>query len=333
METLANHSASGSDRVDSRGGSRRLSFSALGEFAPILGLVLISIVFSVLTGLRIFGPINLQSLTNQVLITALVSAGAVFVFGSGAFDMSLGGSLGLTAIIGAEVAMATGSIVWMALACLAVSLLIGLVKGLLAAYVEVPFFIVTIVIGVFLGALGLLVMGKETVLTISTLPAIADMTPINLASLGFVFAAGAFLFNFTKLGKSCKLVGGNERAARQSGIEVRRTKILAFLVSALTIAIAATIILLRTKTASAFTGATAGTDIMVALVLGGMPLSGGPRSKLSAALVGAASITVLNSGLAILGAGPGVIQALRGITFLAVVYVASLSYRTGLLPR
>ena len=44
-----------------------------------------------------------------------------------------------------------------------------------------------------------------------------------------------------------------------------------------------------------------GNDVMVALVLGGMPLSGGPRSKISAGIIGAATITILNSGLTILG--------------------------------
>ncbi len=333
MEDTLNHDEPGRTPDGAPKKRRRPSAAALGELAPLLGLLLISTLFLVLTEGRIFGPINLRSLTNQELITALVAAGAVFVFGAGAFDMSMSGSLCLTAIIGAKVAMATGSIAAMVVACVAVSLLIGIVKGLLAAYVEVPFFIVTIVIGVFLGALGLLAMGKETVLTISALPRIRDMTPINLGSLASVFLGGLVLFNLTSLGKSCKLVGGNERAARQSGIDVRRTKLLAFLVSALTVSIAAIVILLRTKTASALTGGTVGTDIMVALVLGGMPLSGGPRSRIGAALVGAATITVLNSGLAIMGAGPGVIQGFRGITFIAVVFVASLSYRTRLLPR
>lgn len=74
-------------------------------------------------------------------------------------------------------------------------------------------------------------------------------------------------------------------------------------------------------------------DVMVALVVGGMPLSGGARSKISAGLVGAVTITVLNSGLAILGLSAGEIQIFRGIVFIVVVLVASLSYRGKLLPR
>lgn len=64
-----------------------------------------------------------------------------------------------------------------------------------------------------------------------------------------------------------------------------------------------------------------------------MPLTGGPRSRISAGLIGAATITVLNTGLTMMGLTTAVIQVFRAIIFLAVVYVASMTYRTKLLPR
>ena len=309
------------------------NLSTISDYAPIVGFVLLSLFFFILTDGKIFSPTNLKSLSNQVLITALVGVGAVFVFGAGAFDMSMSGSVGLAAIIGAKIAMETGSIAYMLTTCLLVSLLLGIIKGLLAAYVDVPFFIVTIVIGTLLSALGLLIMGRETVLSLTNIPTIEDMTIINIMTLGGYFLLGVTLFNYTKIGKSCKLIGANEIAARQSGINIERNIITAFLISALGASLAAMIILLRTKTASPTTGGTIGFDIIVALVLGGMPLSGGPRSKISAGVIGAATITVLNSGLVIMGAGTGTIQIFRGVIFLVVVFVASLNYRTQLLPR
>lgn len=310
-----------------------INLADVSNWAPAIGLVLIALVFFVVTDGKIFGPINLKSLTNQVIVTALVGLGAVFVFGAGAFDMSLSGTLCLTAIVGAKAGMATGSIWAMLAACLLVSLALGIVKGLLAAYLDAPFFIVTIVIGALLGALGLLIMGKETVLTVSNVPTIKDMTAVNVVTLGGFFLVSLLLFNYTRIGKSCKLIGGNAIAAKQSGINIEQTKIIAFLVSAVSVSLAAFIILLRTKTASPTTGGTIGIDVIVALVLGGMALSGGPRSKISAGVIGAATITVLNSGLVIMGVGPGAIQIVRGIIFIAVVFIASMSYRTKLLPR
>lgn len=307
--------------------------ATVGAWAPVIGLVAIVVVMSALTKGEILSATNLKSLTNQVLVTALVGVGAVFVFAAGAFDMSLSGSVAVATVIGAKVALATGSIPMALAACLAVSLGVGLVKGLLAAFVKIPFFILTIVIGSLLTALVLVIMGTDTVLIVSTLADISDLTVVNVITLGGFFLLALVLFNYTRLGKSCKLIGGNEVAARQSGISLERTRIMAFLVSAMGVGLAAFIVLLRTRTASPTTGATVGLDVIVALVLGGMPLSGGPRSRISAALVGAATITVLNSGLAMLGLGNGTVQIVRGATFLAVVLLASLGYRSRLLPR
>jgi ABC-type xylose transport system permease subunit len=111
---------------------RSFNLAAVSDFAPIVGFVLIAVFFSIMTDGKIFGPTNIKSLTNQVIVTALVGLGAVFVFGAGAFDMSMSGSVCLTAIIGAKVAMATGSIAYMLIACVVVSLTLGIIKGLLA---------------------------------------------------------------------------------------------------------------------------------------------------------------------------------------------------------
>lgn len=310
-----------------------INTSAISDLAPIIGFVLLAIFFFIMTDGKIFEPTNLKNLTNQVLITALVGIGAVFIFGAGQFDMSLSGSVALAAIIGAKVAMATGSITYMLIVCLIISLGLGLMKGLLAAYLDVPFFIVTIVMGALLIALGLLIIGNESVLSLTNIPTIEDMTLVNIITLGGFYLFGITIFNYTKIGKSLKMIGGNKVAAKQSGINIEKNTIIAFLVSALGVGLAAIIILLRTKTASATTAGTVGIDVIVALVLGGMPLSGGPRSKISAGVIGAATITVLNSGLIIMGVDTGMIQIVRGAIFIVVVFVSSLNYRTQLLPR
>jgi ribose/xylose/arabinose/galactoside ABC-type transport system permease subunit len=74
---------------------RTFNLSLVSEFAPLIGFVVLSLLFFILTEGKIFSPTNLKSLTNQVLITSLVGIGAVFIFGAGAFDMSMSGSVGL----------------------------------------------------------------------------------------------------------------------------------------------------------------------------------------------------------------------------------------------
>lgn len=303
------------------------------NYVPIIGLILVTVVFAVLTEGKTVSSVNLKILTNQVILTALVSIGAVFSFSCGAFDMSLGGSLCISAIVGALAGMKTNSMVVMILATLVASMVIALFKGYVAANLTLPIFIVTIIFNSFLSAIGLVLLGKSTTLSIGKIVTVKDMTLINIIFLGGFFLLAVLLFNYTKIGKSMKLQGGNITAAIQSGINAKRNILIAFAMSGLGVALAAIITLLRTKTATAATGGTIGNDMIVAIVLGGMPLSGGSRSKISAAIIGAGTITILNNGLSVYGVSNDTIQIVRGAIFMVVVFITSLSYRTKLLPR
>ena len=306
---------------------------------PLIGFVLIVLIFTVLTKGAILSPGSLQSLLNQVMLTALVSIGSVFIFGAGCFDMSMGGTVCMATVAGGYAGIATGSVAVMALTCLGVSLFLNILKGIFASYVEVPLFIVTIVLGSILTALVLTIMGNETTIYLSNavkpIPELssAGMTLLNLAVLGIYFVVCVVLFNYTRLGREIKLLGGNPVTFKQTGLNETKVKLAAFIVGAVGVALAAFILLMRVRTAGNTTASSMGTDVMVALVLGGMPLTGGPRSRISAGLLGAATITVLNAGLTMLNLDQALIQIFRAVIFISVVYVASMTYRTKLLPR
>jgi ribose transport system permease protein len=311
----------------------------LKSLAPFGGLLLLVVFFAAMTKGDSLGISNLQSLSNQVIVTALVATGAIFVFGSGNLDMSMGACVCLSAVLGAMAAIPTGNI-WLAFAvCMGSALVVGLLKGVFAAYVEVPIFIVTIVLGMVITAGVLVLMGdKANLLLPVTAPAIqkfnfSQMTLVNVLTLGSFFVLCWVVFVFGALGKSLKILGGSDVVASQTGYVVKRTKILAFLMGAIGTGLAAFIILIRTRTVGASTGSSLGTDVLVALVLGGMPLTGGPRSSIYAGVIGAASITVLTNGLTMMGLPLSVIQTCRGVVFMVVVFIASMSYRTRLLPR
>lgn len=311
----------------------------IGNIAPYAGLILVLVVFSITTKGALLSTSNLQAMSNNVIMTAMCTIGAVFVFSAGYFDMSLGGSLCLSAVLGTMATIATGSLVVGFLAILAVSVILGLIKGLLAAYVNVPFFIFTIILSSIFSAMVLVIMGNESTVYLSNavkpIPEFGffQMSVINVTSLVLFFLFCLVAFNYTPLGLQAKNMGGNIFSARQSGIATKKTTFTVFLFSALGVALAAFLLMLRTRTVGATTAGSVGNDVMVALVLGGMPLSGGPRSKISAGILGAITITVLNSGLTIMGLTTGQIQICRGIVFIVVVLVSSLSYRGRLLPR
>lgn len=309
------------------------------NYFPIFGLVLVVAVFGIVTKGAILSAQNLQSMLNQMMLTALVSLGSVFVFGCGCFDMSMGGTVCMAAVLGGYAGIATGNIFIMALTCLAVTLVLNVLKGIFATYVEVPLFIVTIVLGFILSALVLVIMGTKTSIYLNEAanPVVTfnqtQLTILNVASLGLYLLLCVVLFNFTRLGREVKLLGGNPVTFRQTGLSEVKVKVLSFIIGAVGMALAAFVLLMRTRTAGSTTAGSMGTDVMVALVLGGMPLTGGPRSRISAGIIGAATITILNAGMTMAGLGLAAIQVCRAIIYLAVVYVASMTYRTKLLPR
>ncbi|MCD8152116.1 MAG: ABC transporter permease [Clostridiales bacterium] len=311
----------------------------IGNIAPYAGLIAVVLIFTALTKGALLSVTNLQTMSNSVIVTALATIGAVFVFGAGYFDMSLSGCICFAAVIGGYVAIGTGNIFVAAIAILAVALVFGLVKGIFAATVNVPFFIFTIVLGSVISAVVLVIMGSESTIYLSDavkeIPTLSfsQMSIVNVIFLAVFFVICLVLFNFTSIGVRIKNMGGNIISARQSGIDTKKTTITAFLISSVGVAIAAFVILLRTRTVGGTTASSVGNDVMVALVLGGMPLSGGPKSKISAGLLGAATITVLNSGLTIMGLTTGQIQVCRGVVFIVVVFISSFSYRGKLLPR
>ncbi|MGI6333244.1 MAG: ABC transporter permease [Saccharofermentanales bacterium] len=314
-------------------------WDVIKNYFPLLGFFLVVAFFAITTDGGILRPLSLQSILNSTMTGALVSLGAVFVFGSGNFDMSLGGAICLTAVLGGYAAIATGSILVAFLVCMGVSLALGILKGLFAAFVDVPLFIVTIVLGFILTAIVLVMMGdtvsiylSEAVTPIRSFT-FAEMTTINIVVLGAYFILCLILFNYTPLGRQIKIQGGNPITARQSGINSKKVKLIVFIISAIGVALAAFIILIRVRSVGTATGSSLGMDVLVALVLGGMPLMGGPRSRISAGIIGAATISVLNAGLTMMGLELAVIQISRAIIFLAVVYVASMTYQTKLLTR
>lgn len=312
---------------------------AIKNYFPILGFAAVVAVFSLLTKGALLSTVSMQSILNSVMTTALVSLGAVFVFGSGNFDMSMGGCVCLAAVLAGYAALATGSLLVALLVSLAVSLALGILKGLFAAYVDVPLFIVTIVLGFILSALVLVIMGKDVSLYLneSAKPirsfSYGEMTAINVVVLALYFVFCLVIFNFTTLGREIKFYGGNPVAARQTGLSGVKIKLLSFIIGAVGAGLAAFVLLARVRSVGAATAGSMGTDVMIALVLGGMPLTGGPRARISAGLIGAATISVLNAGLTMMGLSVAAIQIYRAAIFLAVVLVSSFSYRSKLLPR
>lgn len=303
--------------------------SLMTTLVSLIGLILVIVIFEIWTQGRLLSSDNMQSMINQFTLTAIVAIGATCTYGVGNFDVSLGACVCGAAVAAGYVAVATGSLILSLVVCIVVSLILGIIKGVMAAYVQVPYFIFSVVLGSVISAAVLAIMGSETTLYLSEaakpLPEFTytQLTVVNLIVILVYFCVGVFLFRYTGFGLRIKMLGGNTVAARQAGINIVRTRILAFLWASVGIALGAFLLMLRSQVVAYNTASSTGTDVMVAITLGGMALSGGPKTKISAGLIGAVTIIVLNSGLAIVGLDVGERELIRGVIFLAVVAIVT----------
>ena len=141
-----------------------------------------------------------------------------------------------------------------------------------------------------------------------------------------------YLFNYTKFGKYAKSIGANPVAAQQSGINIIKYKIIAYIIMGICVVVASLFQMGYTGSASDSTGTGFEMNVMVALILGGMPLNGGMRSKVSCAVVGSFTLALLTVGLPMIGVKPNQVFIIKAIIFLIVVLITCRK-KNGPLPK
>lgn len=309
--------------------------------APLLGLVILFAVFLVVATSRgVNLSYSLTTLVNQSVIVIVIATGAIFIFAMGSFDISLGASTLVAAMAGALAFNATANLWAMLLVCIATAVVTSLISATLAAVFDLPVFVTTIAMLSVLGAVALSLVQTTGGAQIRIDPAVArtyDTLGVKLLVAAAFIALCVLLFNYTRLGRVEKLIGGNPVNARLTGVSVKWTAVAAFAIAGLGVGLGAFLTVLRTPTLTTTTASDIGMNVLVAMVFGGMPISGGPRSRIYAAVVGGLSMALLNQTMTTLlatsSAGNGVAQIVRAVCFLGVVWLAAASQRSPVLPR
>lgn len=309
------------------------------SLTPIIGLVILLILYVIIGIIKdINFKAGFEAIVNQSVILAIVATGAIFIFTLGSFDISLGASTLVSACAGGLVYNATGSVALMLLTCVAASLAASLVSSVLGSIFNLPVFVTTVAMMSVLSAVSeMLITGKGgNQIRISGLSGLENIW-VKLIFLVIFTAICVFVFEFTKVGRRQKALGGNPVCAKLTGISVKTYAILAFIMAGVGIGLGGFLTAVRASTITSGTASDIGMNIFIAIVFGGMPISGGPRSRIYAAIIGSFSIRILSQILTmLLAAVPGangIAQIVRAIFFLAMVYLASMNYRTKMLPR
>ncbi len=298
------------------------------------GLILCILIFSITSKGLLWSSYNFRILIQSVCVYAVLSMGAIFIYSMGYMDISVGAQVGVYCILMILVTNQTGSL----LAGFAVILALALISGLINGYVAVMLGLPSIVTSIFLmsifGGVQVLMMEK---LAVNSVAIQADMTLFK--STGFMIGViivlaliSIYLYKFTQLGEYVKSIGANELATEFSGINTVKWKVFAYAFFGVCVAVGAFLLTARTGAAGKGTGTGYAMDIMVALLLGGMPLSGGMKSKISSSLVGAFTYVILSNGLTLSRVDVKYGYVIKAIVFLAVIMITCRK-KDGVLPR
>lgn len=272
-----------------------------------LGMLIILVLLSVV--MAIFAPYftetnNVLNILKQSSITAILAAGMTVVILTGGIDLSVGATLALAGVVSVmlsnsgvhpAIAMFTGA---------AVGYVAGAINGYFTAVTKLPSFVVTLgsmtylrgIAFVISGGLPLVLKDKLFIFfgsgTLWGVP-----TPIYIMAV--VYVAMFFVLKYTMFGRHVYAIGGNEEAARLTGIKVERTLIHVYSISGLMAGIAGVVMAGRVISGQPNAGISFELDAIAAVILGGTSFVGGV-GRIQGTIIGVLIMAVLSNGLTLL---------------------------------
>lgn len=314
---------------------KRSTFSAIGSFLFDNKALVILLFFVVVVSFQ--NPVfltkdNLLNVVRQVAISGVMSLGFTIIMASGCMDLSVGNMLSMIGVIVAILAKIDG--MPLALACLA-GIVVGVVCGVINATISTVFnlapFIVTLAMGnVFEGATYLIAGGKpisglpDTLIHIGQGYILGIPIPVLI-----LFAVAIIMWLFlsqTKTGRHILAIGGNVNAARVCGVNVSRTKLIAYICMGISVALGAIIMDGRVASAQVAAGKGMEMDALAAVVIGGTPLGGGYGNMIGT-LIGCLIVGVMNNGLNLLHVSSYWQMVAKGAIILFAIILDSISSR------
>jgi ribose/xylose/arabinose/galactoside ABC-type transport system permease subunit len=336
--------------LPARTGARRRRFKEAGLLGVVVALGLLLSVFGgslqvrdrdtgqTRTVNKFLRADNLDKLAKNTSFFAIMAVGATLVIISGGIDLSVGSIYCLAAVCGAmflhrfgpQGAGAGASAVWVVpaavLLCLGVGTLCGFLNGMGVVLLRVHPFVITLgTMAIYRGIA--FVMTKAQAYThfpaqftdgLIRYEVARNLYPVPMTIMVAVTVLAALYLKFAVTGRHIFALGGNEQAARYSGLPVERVKLKVYAFSGLMAGVAALIMLGYYGAASSDAGKGYELDVIAAAVVGGASLVGGRGSALGA-LLGALIIQMINNGIIILEIDQNYSQIIIGAVIVVAV--------------
>lgn len=287
------------------------------QLLPAVGLVAVFIVFNILTKGRMVSKFSL--VMSQVYVTMIASTGVFFIMTMGGLDFSQGSILGMASIVVCMVSKV--SIPLSILAGIGTGAAIGAMNGFFYVNRKIKSFIVTICTMFLFRGIIKYMTSNSPVMGDIKLTMLGMNETLKMICTQVVIVLGLLAFRFTKFGIHLKAIGAGEKAAKYAGIRTDRMKFLVYVLAGAITGFAAFINAIKVGSVTASGGNQLETQILIALVLGGMPISGGAKSSFLNVIIGSLLYTVLISGLNMMGLTTQAMQLVQGVVFLIFVTV------------
>ncbi|SFN51203.1 ABC transporter permease [Mycetocola miduiensis] len=294
------------------------------NYVVYIGFVLVFVFFAITQTQYFLNPTNLTNIVIQAAPITIMAIGMVFVLSTGEIDLSIGSTVALSALTAAVVLQST-DVWWIAAAAgLAVGAIVGLVNGIFITWVRLPSFLVT------LATMGLVAGLARQLTDLQSVP-VTDKAFVwifgggNLLGLPIMVwwtiaavLVGWHLLRQRRYGAHVLAVGNSAAASRVSGIKVNRVRLMVFVGSAMTAAVAGLLYAGRLQGARYTLGETDLMTVIAAAIVGGTSLFGG-KGTVIGALIGSLLMSMINNGLILSGLNVSQQMIVRGAIILIAV--------------
>lgn len=294
------------------------------DMGIILTLIAMIVFFSLSTK-SFLSARNFTNIVRQISVVGICAVGMTMVILTGGIDLSIGSLIGVSSAI-AAVMMSGGSPIWLAVTvALALGVAVGFVNASCINYLRIPPMITTLAMMISLrGAVYLITGGMPVYGIPESFKVLGQGTlgifPISSLIMIAVFVFGYILLTRTPFGRRIYGIGGNVETARLSGVNVKRELYKMYMLVGLLGALAGLILTSRVNSGQPSSGDGYEMDIITAVVLGGVSVSGG-EGKLGKVIIGVVFMGVLANGMMMMNVSEYWQRVVKGIVLLIAVAV------------
>ena len=307
--------------------TKNIDWSSVGI---IIVFVVMFIFFSIFAR-NFLSAKNIINILRQTAVVGICAVGMTGVILTGGIDLSVGGVIGLVACVGALL-MNNGVPI---LPAVVISIVlgggVGAINAMFINYVKMSAMIVTLGVNTALRGVIYLICGG---MPIYGLPKAFSFLgqgslfgiPTQVYIMVIVFVLGYIMYNKTVYGREVYGIGGNIEATRLSGVNVKKSIFKVYVIAGLLAAVAGLILLSRVNSGQPSAGDGYEMDIITAVVLGGVSVSGG-EGKFSKVIIGVIFMGVLANGMMMMNIGEYAQRVVKGVVLLLAVALDLLAKR------